>query len=67
MTVIQVRLLTGVSEEIQTQWFNDAEKIESYIVNVGVTMCPTAYAAAVNGAVAFEPLPHYQNKKKSFF
>ncbi len=67
MTVIQARLLSGVSEEIQTQWFNDTEKVESHIVNVGVIKCPTAYAAAVNGAVVFGPLPHYQNKKKSFF
>ncbi len=67
MTVRQARLLTGVSEEIQLLWFNDTEKLESYIVNVGVIKCPTAYAAPVNGAVAFEPLPHYQNKKKSFF
>ncbi len=65
--VMQVRLLSGVFAEIQATSFTPEEKIRSYVVNVGVQKCPTAYVAAVNGAVEFEPLPHYERKKGSFF
>ncbi len=64
---IQTRLLTKVLEDVQKMLFDDGEKIQCFVMNTGVTQCPPAYAAAVNGAEELEPLPHYERKKGRFF